>query len=86
MKFKQYVEQDKIIVKSKSLVREIKNFVAHGTGFAAKAGETDDLVMAMLLCVRMIQVMVNWDQELFDKLTDQIENENTVMPMPIAIL
>jgi hypothetical protein len=60
--------------------------VAHGAGFAAKAGETDDLVLATLLCIRMIQVMVNWDQDLFDKLTDQIENENTVMPMPIAIL
>jgi len=86
MKLKQYIEQDKIEIKSKALVREIKNFVAHGAGFAAKAGETDDLVLATLLCIRMIQVMVNWDQDLFDKLTDQIENENTVMPMPIAIL
>ena len=48
-KFKQLIETDKMRVASKNLISEMKTFVAKGTSFEAKEGETDDLVMAMLL-------------------------------------
>lgn len=85
-KLKYWVENDKIALLSKNLIRELKNFIASGQSFAAKQGETDDLVMATVLCVRMIQQLVNWDQNLFEKLQDDAEKADIVMPMPIGML
>lgn len=83
MKFKFYVENDKMKIKSHNLVREVKNFISRGAGFAAKDGETDDLVLATLLVIRIVQQMLSWDQNLYNNLTDR--STDMVMPMPIAI-
>jgi hypothetical protein len=48
-KLKILVESKKMTVNSAPLVSELKTFVAHGTSYAAKPGETDDLVMGTLL-------------------------------------
>jgi hypothetical protein len=63
-KFKQLVETNKLQVSSKNLLSELKNFVAYGTSFAAKAGETDDLVMSMMLAVRISQSLQDYDSNL----------------------
>ena len=86
MKLKFYLENNKMTVLSPNLVREIKNFVSRGAGFAAKDGETDDLVMATILVVRIVQHMLSWDQKLYDTLTDRTHiQSDTIMPMPIAV-
>jgi len=85
-KFKYWIESDKMKVLSKNLIREMKNFIASGMSFAAKTGETDDLVMATLLVVRLIQVLVNWDQNLFERLQEDNSTSEIVMPMPIGML
>ena len=82
-KLKQMVESDKIDIRSKNLVSELKNFVAAGTSFAAKPGEHDDLVMSTLLILRMATTIASWDQKVFERLRDS-ESEIT-MPMPILI-
>jgi hypothetical protein len=84
---KHWIESDKLKIKSKNLVREVKNFVAKGNGFAAKEGETDDLVMATLLCVRLIDYLSNYDQGLYESLKQSgIETHDIIMPMPIALI
>lgn len=86
MKLKFYVENSKMTINSPNLVREIKNFVSRGAGFAAKDGETDDLVMATILVVRIVQHMLSWDQKLYETLTDRTDmGSETIMPMPIAV-
>jgi hypothetical protein len=86
MKLKFYIENKKMIMMSHNLIRETKNFVARGAGFAAKDGETDDLVMATILVVRIVQHMLSWDQKLYNQLTDRTEtSSDLIMPMPIAI-
>ena len=86
MKLKFYVENKKMTMMSHNLIRETKNFVARGAGFAAKDGETDDLVMATILVVRIVQHMLSWDQKLYNQLTDRTEtSSDLIMPMPIAI-
>jgi hypothetical protein len=82
-KLKQMVESDKIDIRSKNLISELKNFVAAGTSFAAKPGEHDDLVMSTLLILRMATTIASWDQKVFERLRDS-ESEIT-MPMPIFI-
>ena len=62
---------------------ELKTFVAAGTSFSAKIGESDDLVMATLLAIRMAGTIASWDQKLFERLRDS--EEELTMPMPILI-
>ena len=69
---------------SKNLISELKNFVASGVSFKAKVGETDDLVMSMLLCVRMMQALQNYDSKLDDIMRDS--GEEYLEPMPFIAL
>jgi hypothetical protein len=82
-KLKQMIESDKMAIKSKNLISELKNFVASGNSYSAKPGEHDDLVMSTLLAVRMASTISSWDQKLFERLRDS--EEELTMPMPIMI-
>jgi len=83
-KFKNLVETRKLHIASKPLVSELKTFVANGAGFAAKAGETDDLVMSMLLAVRMAMFLREFDPNLDEQLKDNADH--MLMPMPFILL
>jgi hypothetical protein len=80
---KNMLETNKMTLKSKPLVSELKTFVAHGVGFGAKTGEHDDLVSATLLVIRMANVLADWDPHIYDKMTEKISEEQ--MPMPIFV-
>jgi len=82
-KLKSWVETKKLHIGSKMLISELKSFVAHGTSFAAKPGETDDLVMEMILAIRMIQVIQSYDAKLDDHLRTQDE---FIEPMPFILI
>ena len=82
-KLKNWVETKKLHLASKTIITELKTFVAHGTSFAAKIGETDDLVMALILAVRMIQVIQGFDATIDDRLRTQDE---TIDPMPFIMV
>jgi hypothetical protein len=71
-----------MIIASKNLISELKNFVATGPTFKAKPGETDDLVMATLLVIRMILVMKEYDANLDDIVRDSHED---LLPMPFIV-
>jgi hypothetical protein len=83
-KFKSLVETKKINIASKNLISELKTFVASGTSFKAKIGETDDLVMAMLLVVRMLQVLKDFDSSLDSRVRDTLED--FIQPMPFIMI
>ena len=74
-------------VNSKPLITELKGFVASGSSFKAKPGETDDLVSAALLAMRMISVMKMWDPRVYDTFNqaDEELDEDFVPPMPIMV-
>jgi hypothetical protein len=83
-KFKNLVETKKLYIASKSLVSELKTFVASNNSYAAKLGETDDLVMAMLLVVRMAVFLREYDSNLDEKLKDS--SDEIIMPMPFIMM
>ena len=83
-KFKSLVENKKLHIASKNLISELKNFVAAGITFKAKIGETDDLVMSMLLCVRMLQALQSYDAKLDETMKDSAEEY--LEPMPFVAL
>jgi hypothetical protein len=79
-KLKTLIETGKMKIRSSSMVSELKTFVASGVSYAAKIGETDDLVMASLLAVRMLQVLQTFDLGIDNQLRDHGEVINPPMP------
>jgi hypothetical protein len=78
-KFKTLVESKKMTINSRSLISELKAFVAHGGSYAAKIGDTDDLIMASLLVTRMLQQLSDYH---FDLETQIRDHDEFVAPLP----
>jgi len=82
-KLKNLIETKRLTIHSRPLITELKTFVASGTSFAAKVGETDDLVMSLVLIIRMAQLLQSYvpelDQQMKDNLDDFLE------PMPFIM-
>jgi hypothetical protein len=83
-KFKNLLEQRRMTINSPALISELKTFVAHGTSYAAKPGEHDDLVMAGLLVIRMLGVLQSYHGELESALTDH--EDQKIEPMPFVAM
>jgi hypothetical protein len=82
-KFKHMIESNRMTIKSRSLISELKNFVASGAGYAAKIGETDDLVMSSLLAVRMLQVLQSYHSDLDVQMRDH--QDVMIEPLPFVM-
>lgn len=78
-KFKTLLESKKMSIRSRSLITELKSFVSHGVSYAAKPGDTDDLVMATLLVVRVMQQVADYHVDLESQMRD---HEEFIAPMP----
>lgn len=83
-KLKSLVESKRLVVNSKNLLSEFKQFVAVGNSYAAKPGETDDLVMSTILALRMSMLLQNYDPEIQKRLRDGYDE--TILPMPFILL
>jgi len=79
-KLKILIETGRMKVRSASLVSELKTFVAHGVGYAAKPGETDDLVMSTILAVRMMLLLQTYHAEMDTQMRDHGEQIEPPMP------
>ena len=84
-RLKTMIENDKLVVKSKTLVSELKSFIATGSSFQAKPGHSDDLVSATILLLRMMTVMKDWDPTVYDTFAQIEHDDDYEMPMPIFI-
>ncbi len=86
-KMKHWIETSKIEIASKNLLREIKTFIARGNSYAAKEGETDDLVMALVLIIRMAQETAKYDEGSYNSLLNDGEGDDDdyIDPMPMLI-
>ena len=82
-KLKHLVESNRMRVHSRSLISEFKTFVALGTSYAAKQGETDDLVMATLLVIRMLQILQSYHSDLDTHMRDH--TETMIEPLPFVM-
>ena len=83
-KLKNLIETNRMQINSQGLISELKGFVAMGTSYAAKPGETDDLVMATVLTVRMLQILQTYHQELDSQIKDH--TDITIEPMPFVAI
>ena len=68
------------------IIKKYANFnslISNTRGYAAKIGETDDLVMSMLLAIRMATFLREFDPNLDEHLKDS--SEDMLMPMPFIM-
>jgi hypothetical protein len=84
-RLKTMVENDQMTVNSKPLISELKNFVATGSSFKGKLNEGDDLISAMLLALRIITVMKDWDPAIYNTFVQIEAEEEYELPMPIFV-
>lgn len=87
-KFKFLVENNRLELCSKSLIHELKYFIARGKGYQANLGETDDLVMAMLIAIRVAQQVAQWEDGMMDAIgsgLDSLFREEDDEPMPVIV-
>ena len=84
-RLKTMIENDKMKVNSKTLISELKNFIATGSSYQAKLGTTDDLISAVLLAIRMMGVLKDWDPRIYNTFNQAEHIEDYEPPMPIFI-
>lgn len=85
---KDLVENDRMELRSKKLLTELKFFVKKGASFSAENGMHDDLVMGVVVLCNMLSLLTKQDDDVHDNLNkldivDCIDNEFT-MPMPMV--
>lgn len=85
-RLKYLVEEDKMKINSRTLISELKSFIAQGISFKAKDGQHDDLVAALLLIVRMSVVLADWDPKVFEIMSvDDEFGDDWEPPLPIFV-
>lgn len=84
-KLKSLVETNRMIVHSKALISELKNYIRKGAGFESKPGMTDDLVSASLLVIRLIGIIKDYDPEITSRLEDSLnDDDDASTPLPFV--
>jgi lipid II:glycine glycyltransferase (peptidoglycan interpeptide bridge formation enzyme) len=83
-KLKHLIENRKLEVNSQSFISQLKTYIATGTSFAGKNEEPDDLVAAMLVAIRMVMQLQEWDPTVYETMHDYV-NDEMELPLPIYI-
>lgn len=70
---KQMIEAGKIEVKSETMLKELRSYVANKGSYSAQYGATDDLISALLIVLRILSEMATYEQRAFD-MVNQYDN------------
>jgi hypothetical protein len=84
-RLKTMLESDKMVIHSKPFISELKSFVATGSSYQAKSGQSDDLISATLLALRMMAVLKDWDPRIYNTFTQAESMDDYDAPMPIFV-
>lgn len=87
-KLKFLLESGRLKLNSKGILSELKVFVSRGNTFEARIGQTDDLIMSLILAIRMTDYISTWDDQSQAAINSNIgmgEDSGHDSPMPIFI-
>lgn len=87
-KLKFLIESNKMKLNSKGILSELKVFVSRANTFEARIGQTDDLIMAMILSVRMLDYIATWDDKSQSAINSNVsdgDDNSYDAPMPVFI-
>lgn len=79
-KLKEWVEGNHLHLYSKKLIHELRNFISRENTYKAKSGETDDLVLALILIVRMMEQLKTYIPDL-----DNDDKNEESIPLPFIM-
>lgn len=91
IQLKRLVETDKIKLNSKKTISELKNFISYADTYRAKQGQHDDLVMSLILVIRMINFISQYEDTVYDNINSGLKYDGYLdddfdTPMPIGFL
>jgi len=84
-RMKSMVEDGTMTICSSALLSELKNYVASGASYKAKLGMHDDLISAVLLVIRIVTVLRDWDPRVYNTFKTIEIDEDYEPPMPIFV-
>ncbi len=87
-KMKYLIESKKMKLNSKGLISEFKVFVSRANTYEARIGQTDDLIMALILVVRMMDYISTWDDRSQAAINSNVSDGDETgydSPMPMCI-
>lgn len=86
-KLKFLVESGKMKINSKGLLSELKVFVSRGNTFEARSGQTDDLIMSLVLAIRMTDFISTWDEKSQAAINTSVAGEDdSIFDSPMALI
>lgn len=65
LKFKELFERNNMILNSKTLFHEMKNYVRKDSSYAGTIGVNDDCVSAVLIVIRILEEMATYDDQAY---------------------
>jgi len=74
IEFKNLVERNLFVPRSKHLASQMKTFVKHGSSFAAKEGTKDDIVMSCVLMAMLVDEVRYHEPDLDDLIRPDMED------------
>lgn len=85
-RLKSLLESGRLQLHSRGILSELKTFVSRSNTYEARPGQTDDLIMALVLAIRMIDYIATWDDASQEAISSNIDVDNNYdAPMPIFI-
>lgn len=86
-KLKRFIESERMTIYSKNLISELKTYVRRANTYEARPGNTDDLVAAVLLFIRMASFISVWDSSSHTAMNSSIEVDSPdETPLPMIII
>jgi len=84
-RMKTLIETNRMTLRSRALLTEFKNFVRGGGSYKAKAGIHDDLVMATMQIVRLLQICADWEEQIETNMkAASFDDDEGSTPMPMS--
>lgn len=75
IKFKEMVESNNLIINSNVLLSECKTYARSGKGYEAKSGGTDDCISAVLICIRVLEEIMMYDDKAYATFANSLEGD-----------
>ena len=75
LKLRDMLEDGSIVIKSKIVLSELKNYIRTRTGFEAKSGSTDDCISALLIVIRILDEIIQFDDDAFAMMMDKLDDD-----------
>lgn len=66
MRMKELIESRSITILSEPLLKELKSYVRKGSAYSANIGATDDRISALLIMVRILLDMMDYEKDAFE--------------------